>query len=121
MIKTILIMLGCLLIISQQAQARNITETYPCKDGTMAATLEDCPPGQPTKECNGGEIIGIYESCSQFGPLPYCDKVDGNGLRDIYPNCFDRQDADEVTGLAPCNDGTSRASYKDCPDATGMP
>jgi hypothetical protein len=53
-------------------------------------------------------------------PLPYCDKVE-----DLYPdiikNCHDRQDTSEITGLAPCNDGTSRADYHDCPDATGMP
>jgi hypothetical protein len=53
------------------------------------------------------------------GPLPYCDKVDGQ--RDVYPGCHDRQDTDEVTGLAPCNDGTQVPDYHDCPDATGMP
>ena len=49
-------------------------------------------------------------------PLPYCDKIG-----DVVQSCHDRQDTDEFTGLAPCNDGTQRADYKDCPDATGMP
>lgn len=44
--------------------------------------------------------------------IPYCDETDlgYNGT------CFDSQDYDEVTGLAPCKDGSQVQNYKDCPD-----
>jgi hypothetical protein len=44
--------------------------------------------------------------------IPYCDEADPgyNGT------CFDSQDYDEVTGLAPCEDGSQVQNYKDCPD-----
>ena len=44
--------------------------------------------------------------------IPYCDETDPgyNGT------CFDSQDYDEVTGLAPCKDGSQVQNYKDCPD-----
>jgi hypothetical protein len=69
---------------------------------------------QPDKDTN-------TESDFTKIPSPYCDKVAGNLYPDHLSRCFDRQDTDEVTGLAPFNDGTSRADYHDCPDATGMP
>jgi hypothetical protein len=44
--------------------------------------------------------------------IPYCDEAgpEYNGT------CFDSQDFDEVTGLAPCKDGSQVQNYKDCPD-----
>jgi hypothetical protein len=44
--------------------------------------------------------------------IPYCDEAgpEYNGT------CFDSQDYDEVTGLAPCKDGSQVQNYKDCPD-----
>jgi hypothetical protein len=44
--------------------------------------------------------------------IPYCDEADPryNGT------CFDSQDYDEVTGLAPCKDGLQVQNFKDCPD-----
>jgi hypothetical protein len=44
--------------------------------------------------------------------IPYCDEAgpEYNGA------CFDSQDYDEVTGLAPCKDGSQVQNYKDCPD-----
>jgi hypothetical protein len=47
-------------------------------------------------------------------PLPYCDTPEGEAAS----SCYDRQDYDDVTGLAPCNDGTQKANYKDCKDAS---
>jgi hypothetical protein len=32
--------------------------------------------------------------------------------------CHDRKDYDDVTGLASCNDGTQKADWRDCKDAT---
>ena len=44
--------------------------------------------------------------------IPYCDETDlgYNGT------CFDSQDYDKVTGLAPCKDGSQVQNYKDCLD-----
>ena len=44
--------------------------------------------------------------------IPYCDEADAgyNGT------CFDSQDYDEVTGLAPCKDSSQVQNYKECPD-----
>jgi hypothetical protein len=48
--------------------------------------------------------------------IPYCDEADPgyNGT------CFDSQDLDEITGLAPCKDGSQVQNYKDCPDRQGI-
>jgi hypothetical protein len=46
--------------------------------------------------------------------LPYCDTPVGKAAS----SCHDRLDYDDVTGLAPCNDGTQKADYHDCKDAT---
>lgn len=43
---------------------------------------------------------------------PYCDEV-GPGYRGT---CFDSQDYDDTTGMAPCKDGSQVPNYKDCPD-----
>jgi hypothetical protein len=48
------------------------------------------------------------------GANPYCDNVPDN----YQGTCHDRQDTDDITGLDPCNDGTQRADYRDCPDAS---
>jgi hypothetical protein len=44
--------------------------------------------------------------------IPYCDEAGP----EYYGTCFDSQDYDEVTGLAPCKDGSQVQNYKDCPD-----
>jgi hypothetical protein len=44
--------------------------------------------------------------------IPYCDEADP-GYNGTY---FDSQDYDEITGLAPCKDGSQVQNYKDCPD-----
>jgi len=48
--------------------------------------------------------------------IPYCDEADPgyNGT------CFDSQDLDEITRLAPCKDGSQVQNYKDCPDRQGI-
>jgi hypothetical protein len=50
-------------------------------------------------------------------PLPYCDKVGD----DYTGSCHDRKDWDDITKLYPCNDGTQKADWKDCADATDKP
>lgn len=60
--------------------------------------------------------LSIFASSEDGGnnndEIPYCDEADPgyNGT------CFDSQDYDEVTGLAPCKDGSQVQNYKDCPD-----
>ncbi len=44
--------------------------------------------------------------------LPYCNQIGP----DYRGSCFDSQDYDEETGLAPCKDGSQVQNYKDCPD-----
>ena len=41
-----------------------------------------------------------------------CDETDS----DYQETCFDSQDYDDITGLAPCKDGSQIKNYKDCPD-----
>jgi hypothetical protein len=41
---------------------------------------------------------------------PYCDQVPS----DYSGSCWDRQDIDEETGLAPCRDGSFEEDYHDC-------
>lgn len=43
--------------------------------------------------------------------MPYCDQAEPG-----YGTCFDSQDYDDVTGLAPCKDGSQVYDYRDCPD-----
>jgi hypothetical protein len=50
-------------------------------------------------------------------PNPYCDKVSDEYMQSGGV-CHDRLDYDDVTGLAPCNDGTQKADWRDCKDAT---
>jgi hypothetical protein len=50
-------------------------------------------------------------------PKPYCDTPEGKAAS----SCHDRLDFYESgpnEGLYPCNDGTNRVNWKDCPDAT---
>ncbi len=49
-------------------------------------------------------------------PNPYCDVVrqDPN----YHGSCHDRKDNSETTGLYTCNDGTHKADWRDCKDAT---
>ncbi|MGE5662049.1 MAG: hypothetical protein ACM3X1_07360 [Ignavibacteriales bacterium] len=37
-------------------------------------------------------------------------------IQDTIELVFYSQDYDEVTGLAPCKDGSQVQNYKDCPD-----
>jgi hypothetical protein len=48
--------------------------------------------------------------------IPYCDEAD----QGYNGTCFDSQDLDEITGLAPCKDGSQVQNYKDCPDRQGI-
>ena len=51
------------------------------------------------------------------GPNPYCDKVPDN----YHGVCHDRKDyyqSGPKNGLNPCNDGTDKADWRDCKDAT---
>lgn len=42
----------------------------------------------------------------------YCDQ----GGPNYQGTCFDSQDFDDITGLAPCPDGSQVQKYRDCPD-----
>lgn len=51
------------------------------------------------------------------GPNPYCDQVPDN----YHGDCHDRKDyyqGGPKNGLYPCNDGTDKADWRDCKDAT---
>ncbi|MGH9987482.1 MAG: hypothetical protein ACRD8W_26355, partial [Nitrososphaeraceae archaeon] len=49
-------------------------------------------------------------------PNPYCDVVPD----DYTGSCHDRKDYDQDTYLYPCNDGTEKVRWQDCPDATDL-
>jgi hypothetical protein len=59
-----------------------------------------------------GEIDDDNDDDNDDEEIPYCDEV-GSGYQGT---CFDSQDYDDVTGLAPCKDGSQVPDYKDCPD-----
>jgi hypothetical protein len=51
---------------------------------------------------------------------PYCDKL--NDEERLSENCWDRKDyyqGGEKDGLYPCNDGSDRRDWRDCPDVSG--
>jgi hypothetical protein len=49
---------------------------------------------------------------NDYDDKPYCDQVGS----DYQETCFDSQDYDDMTGLAPCSDGSQVLNYNDCPD-----
>ena len=58
--------------------------------------------------------LSVYRSSNNDDDndeIPYCDQAEPG-----YETCFDSQDYDDVTGLAPCKDGSQVYDYRDCPD-----
>jgi hypothetical protein len=49
---------------------------------------------------------------------PYCDKLSDE--LSPRPDCHDRKDYSQTTGLYPCNDGTDKERWQDCPDVSGF-
>jgi hypothetical protein len=97
------------------------TELSKC-DGSFQDCMTDdgnvCKAGQGGHECECAEDMSDcpnHPSLEDDGtPLPYCDNPAGEAA----PACHDRQDYDELTGLYLCNDGTQKADWRDCADAT---
>jgi hypothetical protein len=85
-----------------------------------------CPgsPPDPENGCMDGRdpvdglcLIGEPEPQTETRePLPYCDLIPR--VAQDY-SCHDRRDYDDVTGLYPCNDGTQKEDWQDCPDVSG--
>ena len=54
---------------------------------------------------------------------PYCDLIDDMDEEDRPTSCHDRldfYDGGPNNGLYPCNDGSTRTDWKDCPDVSGF-
>jgi hypothetical protein len=109
------------------------TEPLDCEDATATPSLEPSPspdefchalgcpgsPADPEHGCFDGRdpVDGFCPIPDQpREPLPYCDIVAGPGFEGA---CHDRRDVDELTGLYPCNDGTQKEDWRDCPDVSG--
>jgi hypothetical protein len=80
-----------------------------CDDGSSVTTGFPCP-GESDE---GVPDDGDGDEDDEVNP--YCDKIPV-GERD---NCWDRLDYDQATGLYPCNDGSNRGNWRDCPDVSG--
>jgi hypothetical protein len=93
------------------------TSFVTCFDGSSAAMPSECPPTSEPVIPNTAFAPGFYavpETPKNDKPLPYCHTPEGKAAK----SCHDIQDVDEITGKYPCNDGTQKADYKDCKDAT---
>ena len=55
--------------------------------------------------------LEVQASDNDNDEMPYCDQAEPG-----YKTCFDSQDYDEETELAPCKDGSQVPDYRDCPD-----
>lgn len=72
---------------------------------------------QQTFTCSDGSTVTGDEECPPTGPNPYCDQVPDN----YQGTCHDRKDyydGGPNNGLYPCNDGTDKADWRDCKDAS---
>jgi hypothetical protein len=98
------------------------------------ATVEEEGEIEPIIECAEGMVLNEQGTkCivdpekaaattlppTEREPLPYCDIM--NKDPNWSGSCHDRKDWDEITGLYPCNDGTQKADWEDCADATQKP
>jgi hypothetical protein len=85
--------------ISSQEELEETYEDTPWEDNVGPNDFEEA-----TNNDNNGEAK----------PKPYCDTPEGKAAM----VCHDRKDYDENTLLYPCNDGTQKADWRDCKDAT---
>lgn len=92
-----------------------------CPDGiTEAQELSDCPQPEPVLpfpddgDANNDGILDYYQE-EDYEPNPYCDLVSDEYMAS-GGSCHDRKDYDQETLLYPCNDGTQKEDWRDCPD-----
>jgi hypothetical protein len=73
-------------------------------------------------------LLGIFSISAVTVPTyaseanPYCDKVSDEYM-ESGGACHDRKDyydGGPNNGLYPCNDGSARTDWKDCPDVSGF-
>ena len=113
-----------------EAEAATAKMLPPC-DGSAQDCItpngDICLVGQGGHECECAEDMSdcpkhpsqLTPPPTKREPLPYCDIM--NKDPNWSGSCHDRKDWDEITGLYPCNDGTQKADWKDCADATQKP
>jgi hypothetical protein len=100
--------------------------TLPICDGSAKKCVTNdgivCDIGQGGHECECAEDMSDCPNHPSLPitpppkrvPLPYCDLQPD----DFEGSCFDRKDWDDITKLYPCNDGSQKKDYRDCPDIT---
>ena len=123
---------GTKCIVNPKTATATATTLLPPCDGSAQDCVmpngDVCLKGQGGHECECAEDMSdCPKHPSQLPPpppterepLPYCDIM--NKDPNWSGSCHDRKDWDEITGLYPCNDGTQKADWKDCADATEKP
>jgi hypothetical protein len=58
------------------------------------------------------QVFANSNNDNDYDDTQYCDPV----CSDYQETCFESQDYDDMTGLAPSRDGSQIQNYKDCPD-----
>ena len=84
-----------------------------CKAGEGGEKCE-CLPDM--SDCPNHPSLIVPPVTEPREPLPYCDLIP-RGTQEY--SCHDRRDYDDITGLYPCNDGTQKEHFLDCPDVSG--
>jgi hypothetical protein len=114
------------LLMPNGEVVQNKTWTYGCNTGFYEAGPVCSPmlPTSPVKETQAqtvkpepevDEAVGSSDGGNGDSVNPYCDKVDPT------VDCWDRKDyyqGGPHNGLYPCNDGSNREDWRDCPDAS---
>jgi hypothetical protein len=100
----------CAYLVVKDCTLNDLGQT--CEVGTSDDPCQDIFYGYDGNYKPGEKIKDSGPAADK--PNPYCDTPEGKAAK----VCHDRLDYDEVTGLAPCNDGTQKADYKDCKDAS---